>query len=51
MTNSMPYQRDAEIEAEFDALITPMADMITSQANAPLGVAAPPEWSINLHIL
>ncbi|WP_258198152.1 DUF5677 domain-containing protein [Pseudomonas viridiflava] len=51
MTHSMPYQRDAEIETEFGALITLMADMITSQANAPLGVAAPPEWSINLHIL
>ncbi len=51
MTNSLPYKRDAEIENEFDALITLMADMITSQANAPLSAMHPPQWSINLHIL
>lgn len=51
MTNSIFYQREAEIESEFDRLITLMADMITCQANAVPTTTAAPQWSIHLHVL
>lgn len=51
MKNTRSYQQDMEIEDEFDDLITLMADMITSQANAAPDAISPPQWSINLHIL
>lgn len=46
------YTRNAEIETEFDLLITLMADMVTAQAKSSmLDQKEGPDWSYSLHDL
>ncbi len=45
------YERNAEIESEFNVLITLMADMITAQAQAESNNTNAPAWSVDLHVL
>lgn len=45
------YERSAELEGEFDVLITLMADMITAQARAEYHNVNAPAWSVDLHNL
>ncbi|BBP74203.1 hypothetical protein PHLH7_03070 [Pseudomonas sp. Ost2] len=50
MNSPFMYERNENIESEFEILIRLMSDMITAQAmaNSP---ANPPDWSVHLHVL
>ena len=50
MNSPFIYERNENLESEFEILIRLMSDMITAQAmaNSP---ANPPDWSVHLHVL
>ncbi len=50
MRDPLSYERNADLEREFDILITLLADMITANAAANPNVPAP-AWSVDLHVL